>query len=559
MVYSQVYGQPVPQNEPLRDRESEMVLNNAGGYVFPVDDFTRLNRFLILGSEGGSCYASERKLTLDNASSVKRCIEQDGERVVDEVVRVANGIAPKNSPSLFVLAMAASFGNDDTRKKALDALPKVARTGMMLFEFVDYANDMRGWGAGLRNAIENWYKSKGGIENIAYQMTKFRQYRGANKWTHRDIMRKIHPTHDNVTGLGALYSWVTQGILPPSEEEDSRYKIIHAYEQANAENINTTELVKLIRKYKLPWEMVPNSKMQEDAVWAALFENMPMTAMIKNLANLTRYNVITPLSENAKIASHILNNTEELHRAHVHPITILTALLTYKSGRSVRGDNTWTPVPQISDALDNSFDKSFAFAPVTGKRFYIGVDVSGSMDGGIVAGVNGLSPRMGAAALAMCVARREENYYIGAFSDGISGRNQRDSTPYNMAPINISANDSIHNVMRSISNLPLAATNCALPMIDALKKNIPVDCFIILTDNETWKGNIHPNEALFEYRRKMNIPAKLIVLAMTSTGFSIADPNDAGMMDIAGFDSSMPQLIANFVSDEPVIFEQNEE
>ena len=215
MVYSQVYGKPVPQSEPLRDRESEMILNNAGGYVFPVDDFTRLNRFLILGSEGGSYYVSEHKLTLDNASVVQRCLEQDGERVVDEIVRVANGIAPKNSPSLFALAMAASFGNDNTRKKALNVMPKVALTGMALFEFVDYVDGMRGWGTGLRNAVENWYKSKGSIENVAYQMAKYRQYRGKNKWTHRDIMRKIHPTHDDVTGLGALYSWVTQRTLPP--------------------------------------------------------------------------------------------------------------------------------------------------------------------------------------------------------------------------------------------------------------------------------------------------------------------------------------------------------
>ena len=33
----------------------------------PVDDMTRLQRFLILGSEGGSYYADERKLTLENA------------------------------------------------------------------------------------------------------------------------------------------------------------------------------------------------------------------------------------------------------------------------------------------------------------------------------------------------------------------------------------------------------------------------------------------------------------------------------------------------------------
>ena len=34
---------------------------------------------------------------------------------------------------------------------------------------------------------------------------------------------------------------------------------------------------------------------------------------------------------------------------------------------------------------------------------------------------------------------------------------------------------------------------------------------------------------------------------MTSTGFSIADPNDAGMLDIVGFDSAGPALISGFI------------
>jgi 60 kDa SS-A/Ro ribonucleoprotein len=33
---------------------------------------------------------------------------------------------------------------------------------------------------------------------------------------------------------------------------------------------------------------------------------------------------------------------------------------------------------------------------------------------------------------------------------------------------------------------------------------------------------------------------------MTPTQFSIADPNDAGMLDVAGFDTSTPQVISEF-------------
>ena len=75
-----------------------------------------------------------------------------------------------------------------------------------------------------------------------------------------------------------------------------------------------------------------------------------------------------------------------------------------------------------------------------------------------------------------------------------------------------------------MSGLPFGGTDCALPMLYASEKGLQVDAFVVMTDNETWAGNIHPVEALRDYRRKTGIPAKLVVVGMTSTGFSIADP-----------------------------------
>jgi 60 kDa SS-A/Ro ribonucleoprotein len=34
---------------------------------------------------------------------------------------------------------------------------------------------------------------------------------------------------------------------------------------------------------------------------------------------------------------------------------------------------------------------------------------------------------------------------------------------------------------------------------------------------------------------------------MTSNGFTLADPNDRGMLDVAGFDTTVPSVIADFV------------
>lgn len=63
-------------------------------------------------------------------------------------------------------------------------------------------------------------------------------------------------------------------------------------------------------------------------------------------------------------------------------------------------------------------------------------------------------------------------------------------------------------------------------------------------------GVVHPAAALLNYRKYSENPSvKMIVCGMTATEFSVADPDDKNMLDIAGFDSSAPSLISEFVLD----------
>ena len=143
MTYlSRTITEPTPQSESLDERQ---VANSAGGYSYPVSDWTRLDRFLILGSEGGSYYASERKITLENAGAVRRCVQQDGQRAVERTVEIATtGRAPKVGPPIFALAVCASSGDEETRKLARAQLPRVAHTATHLMQFVEFSTVMRG-------------------------------------------------------------------------------------------------------------------------------------------------------------------------------------------------------------------------------------------------------------------------------------------------------------------------------------------------------------------------------------------------------------------------------
>ena len=102
--------------------EQPAAASRQDGFAFAVDDWARLERFLILGSEGGSYYATERALTVENAQAVVRCLEADAERALRTIVQVSDsGRAPKNEPAVLALAIAAGMGHTAAAAEALIA------------------------------------------------------------------------------------------------------------------------------------------------------------------------------------------------------------------------------------------------------------------------------------------------------------------------------------------------------------------------------------------------------------------------------------------------------
>jgi 60 kDa SS-A/Ro ribonucleoprotein len=254
--------------------------------------------------------------------------------------------------------------------------------------------------------------------------------------------------------------------------------------------------------------------------------------------------LLAPLSDTARTIAARLGDREALRAARIHPIAVLAALKTYGQGHGVKGQNRWSPVAQIVDALDAAFYLAFANAPTTGKRVMLALDVSGSM-GAAVLGMEYLTCREAAAAMALVAAATEPNHQFVAFTAGDSPSRWA-QYPTGLTPLAISPRQRLDDVVRTITALPMGGTDCALPMVEARKRGWAVDTFVVLTDNETWAGSIHPAEALRQYRQRTGIAATLVVVAMTASEFTIADPDDPGMLDVVGFDSGTPQIIAEF-------------
>jgi 60 kDa SS-A/Ro ribonucleoprotein len=114
--------------------------------------------------------------------------------------------------------------------------------------------------------------------------------------------------------------------------------------------------------------------------------------------------------------------------------------------------------------------------------------------------------------------------------------------------LKISRKDTLKQAMHKANSTGWGGTNCAMPMLWAMKNKIQADGFVIYTDNDTHSGRVHPCVALEQYRQKIGIDSKLVVCATTATHYTVCDPQDANSMDIAGFDSATPNIISDFVS-----------
>lgn len=519
-----------PQTRPANARQSR---NRAGGYTFTVDPATALRRFLILGVDSGTYYAKPRELAAQNAAVVIRYATDDHRGLVDTIVDVStSGAAPKPNPALFALAVAASHGTADEKAYALAQLPRVARTGTHLFTFSRYVEQFRGWGRGLRRGVAAWYTDRD-VDRLAYQMVK---YRSRNGTTHRGVLRQSHPAPGVDAARRALFDWACNGTV-----SDALPAIVHGFLAAQQPG---ADLPKLIRDYGLTWEMLPSQALTRADVWQALVEGgMPTGALLRQLPTLTRVGLINGRSPWTDAVTQQLTDPDALRRARVHPMSVLVALRTYAAGRGDRGKHTWQPNPAVTDALDTAFYRAFDAVEPAGKRTMIGLDVSGSMDAP-VAGMP-LTAAEACTAMAMVTAAAEPECDAYAFtSPGRSSWLHRNSTE--LTRLDLSSRRRLDDVLAGTRRMTFGMTDCSLPMRHAIDTGAEVDTFVVYTDSETWYGDEHPYEALRRYRDTTGIAARLVVVGASATEFTIADPDDPGMLDVVGLDDAAPAVIADF-------------
>ncbi|WP_326646655.1 TROVE domain-containing protein [Streptosporangium sp. NBC_01755] len=540
-----------PQTQRIPGR-TDQVLNNAGGYVFAKDTWERVEDFILLGTCGGTYYVGEDKLTADNADVLFVAVAEDGPRVVNLIVAISTARpprAPKPRPAIFALAAAFARGDLDTRQAVKAALPLVVRTTDHLAMFVGYLKNLGGKasrngsglvvGRALRTALASWFL-RDEPDNVAFRACKAMQRKTpqGEALALRDVLRIAHPKADTAQHR-ALFGWIAGNVT--DDEARDELPAVDRFLTAKAVT-SVDEAIRVVGELRVPWEFLPDAMLREPAVWEALVDTVGMTALIRNLARMTRIGALKPMGDATGRAVARLTNGEAIVRARIHPMDAWLAMRVYASGTAQpnpRADvQTWKPVPAILDALEETYELSFGGVEPSGKRLLVAVDSSGSMSGGwggrLTMGGSPLgAPYEVGCAMAVMLARIERgNVHVIDVDTSVHASKVTPRT----------------NLREIASWRPSGGgTNLALPFDWARQEQLNVDGIVLFTDNETWAGRTHASQSLTAYRKAINPATRVVVAAMTAAGHTIGDPNDPGVLNMAGLDASLPMVVNGFI------------
>jgi 60 kDa SS-A/Ro ribonucleoprotein len=516
-------------------------VNSCGRPTHIVSDLEFFKRFLMLGSESGTYYITKVNLTEQHFECLDRLINDPSKH--DDILNTLETYITKvykKDYLIFALARCCiEKEHVEHRVKAYDLLHNVCYTPTLLFMFVQMYEGLHmkhhkstGWNKLQKSFISKWYLSKD-PKQLLYLVTKYRNREG---WTHADVLRLAHIKVPN-TVYDHIFKYITKGMedyLMKTNKDDEITEYLKDYETLKATN-DPQEAIQLVKKCNFVREHIPTTLLGNADVWNELAQNIPMIALLRNLNKLTSTGVFEeyPLTK-AKVLSTLVSR-EIIQKSKVHPLQVLIALQTYSKGQGFKGSGTWTPDKDICAALNSAFKNAFDNIVPTDQRYLLALDISGSMTYGSVCGIESMSASEVACAMSMIIAGTEKNCDIRGFSSSF-------------IPLNVDPNLSLEENLKETEGRTFGHTDCSLPMTWSIQNDKHYDVMIVITDNETNANTIKPSVALQQYREKMNSKCKMIVIATSANKFTIADPADPyGMLDIAGFDASTPNVIRDFV------------
>lgn len=405
-----------------------------------------------------------------------------------------------------------------------DIFDEVIRTPNDLSDFMTVITGLgRGQGGKrIKRAINNWLREK----LSEYWVIK---YGSDNKtgYSLKDIIRTTHPWFpmklDPAYAKRAALCLYLLGKITFKEHETDELKInfthmlpqIFAFEQLKKAE-TPEEKIAAITTGRLPHEVASTFAGKDASVWQSIGEQMPIFAMLKNLATFERHGIADALRP---IIVAKLNDRDAIAKSKILPYRFYDAFLKVQT-------------PWLKDVLRTGLELAFVnISDIPGKTT-IFLDISGSMSGNNIttAAIFALALMKSAATRPLGAQRKEEAQLV-LFD-----------TEVQVFPF--SAVDSILTQAEKIRGGGGTDTGECMHYLLAAHAygRTPTDTIIVITDEQQNNGAPFMN-LLAQYKQTVNKNVKTFIINVADERGSLL-PMDENTYYVYGWSDK----VLNFIS-----------
>jgi 60 kDa SS-A/Ro ribonucleoprotein len=500
----------------------------------------QLLQTLLTNTFGQTFYTNQRDLVEQSEEVHDAAIEH--EAFYAKALVFARNRGYMRTQPVYGLAWLAAIGSDQL---AL-AFGEVIRTPNDLNDFLTILRTLKGGRGGLggrriKRLVGNWL-----TERLSeYWVIKY----GAQKsdgFSLRDLLQMTHPKTDKPNPLfdyllrqgfedgKVTRTWGKTGAEKVEHRDVSELKQLMAFEALKAAE-TIEEKVKAIKEGRLPHEVATSFIGDDKKGWNALAPNLPIFALLKNLATLERHKV---LESNKATVLEKLTTEKFVGRSRILPFRFVEAEKHVETG--------W-----LKDALRDAVELSFVNVPEIEGETAVMLDVSPSMQegSGTYHGPMGWGRgyedeskikwtyRKGgfieqAAVLAVAVAKKSGGNLI-AF-DGKAKR------------VHISSRDSLLTQAKQFHRMRITmrgGTSHSAAMDVLLGERKKVDNIVMITDGEQNVGRPFA-DALADYLAKVSRKVKVFVIDVSPHRHAMLPTGDPSTYFLYGWSDQMLSFIS---------------
>lgn len=478
------------------------VSNPEGNEANPVNDFVYFRRALVLGYFKNFYYTDTELLNIFVDHVNATFTEDNGEiahSILDMAFEIYENSFYLDLETLMLFFELVTETSPMYAQRVYEYIPRFRNSSHFLL-FAKIVNMRRGWGSGLRKAVNAFYTHVP-EDKLLFDILKYQQRWGIS---HKDVLFKAHPTLN-----ATVFNTIMGNPVDNDFVNTVRFLLSGKATEKDVEHAFT--------HYRLSHEMINTSTLTPE-VWKILAKHkaIPLHAVLWNLGRFTR----AGLFRNKEFRNEILRVIESGTK-HMNPFDYFKAHAAYINGSGTR--MSWEPVEQIEEALLNAFLHSVANETFeyTGNVVFA-LDMSASMTWAESAfpHTNGST----AAAVALfTLLKTTPNAQVVEFTG-------------EAAP---SALNRVMNLAQVIGYARLAnggRTDHSSVIRYLIQHNVNADVLVYLTDNVQTDGN-NMSDMLKWYESKLGHSLKVINIAMTPMEYSAVFKEDGDVLELSGFDN----------------------